>query len=201
MRSRLSTTIAAVLATGALVILTAGPASAAPAHRAPSGTIVDVAVAASGGGAPDSDPADYDLLVQAVLATGLAPTLSDTSAKFTVFAPNDRAFLRLVTDLTGAAPASEAAALTTITTALTVPQITNILLGHVVVGKALGPVKVLFAGRITMANGSVVKPRLLTLRDQNPAFADPKLVLSGLNIQASNGVIHTIDRVLLPATI
>ena len=50
-----------------------------------------------------------------------------------------------------------------------------------------------------MANGGIVKPCGLTLRDQNPAFRDPRLVLSGIDFQASNGVIHTINRVLLPA--
>lgn len=187
----------AAAATAALVF------TAVPAHAtggsAPKGNIVDVAVAASGGGTPDKNPYDYDLLVQAVLATGLAPTLADTSTKYTVFAPNDRAFLRLVADLTGTAPASEAAALATITTAFTTDEIANILLYHVVAGKKLRPVQVLWSKSLTMANGGVVMPRGITLRDESPSLADPRLVLWKINIQASNGVIHTIDRVLVPA--
>lgn len=195
--------ILTALISGALVLSTVAPASAAPAGSkpAPTGSIVDVAVAASGGGTPDTNPADYDLLIQALTATGLASVLADTSKTYTVFAPNDRAFLRLVEDLTGTHPASEADALTTITTALTAAQISNILLGHVVADKKLGPFDVVFAGSITTANGSVIRPRFITLRDENKAFKDPKLVLSGINIKASNGVIHTIDRVLIPATI
>ena len=100
--------IVTALATGALLVSAAAPASAA-GHE--PGTIVDVAVAASGGGAPDSNPYDYDLLVQAVLYTGLEGVLGDPNASFTVFAPNDQAFLTLVTDLTGVAPATEAEAL------------------------------------------------------------------------------------------
>ena len=142
--------IITTIATGALMLGSAVPASAAvPSHYgppAPSGSIVDVVVAASGGGTPDNNPYDYDLLVQALTVTGLVPVLADTSRK-------------------------------------------------------LGPISVLTAGSITMANGGIVRPCGLTLRDQNPAFPDPWLVLSGLNIQASNGVIHTINRVLLPAVL
>jgi len=182
----------------AALVLVATPANAT-GGSAPRGTIVDVAVAASGGGTPDNNPWDYDILVQALVATGLDAALADTSQKYTVFAPNDRAFLRLVKDLTGSAPASEAAALATITSAFTADQISNILLYHVVAGKKLGPIQVLLSRSLTMANGGIVKPRGITLRDETPALADPRLVIWKINIQASNGVIHTIDRVLVPA--
>ena len=191
-------TLVAVAAAAALTF------AAVPAHAtggsAPRGSIVDVAVAASGGGTPDKNPWDYDLLVQAVLATGLDAALADRSTSYTVFAPNDRAFLRLVRDLTGSWPASESEALTTITTAFTNDEIANILLYHAVSGKKLSAVKVLKSKSLTMANGGIVKPRGITLRDETPALADPRLVLWKINIPASNGVIHTIDRVLVPAS-
>ena len=191
-------TLVAVAAAAALTF------AAVPAHAtggsAPRGSIVDVAVAASGGGTPDKNPWDYDLLVQAGLATGLDAALADRSTSYTVFAPNDRAFLRLVRDLTGSWPASESEALTTITTAFTNDEIANILLYHAVSGKKLSAVKVLKSKSLTMANGGIVKPRGITLRDETPALADPRLVLWKINIPASNGVIHTIDRVLVPAS-
>ncbi len=180
-------------------------AAAAPAQAKskwwgapPAGSVVDVAVKASGGGAPDANPYDYDLLVQAVTATGLAPVLDDESKRFTVFAPNDRAFTRLVADLTGSTPASEQAALATAVSALGLPAIKNVLLYHVVAGRRLGPLQVLLSRSLTMANGGIVEPRGIVLRDESPALRDPRLVLFALNIPATNGVIHTIDRVLVP---
>lgn len=188
--------IVTALATGALLVSAAAPASAA-GHE--PGTIVDVAVAASGGGAPDSNPYDYDLLVQAVLYTGLEGVLGDPNASFTVFAPNDQAFLTLVTDLTGVAPATEAEALTTIVTALSRDQISNVLLYHVTAGN-LGKVDVNRAKSLTMANGGIVKPRGVNLRDEG-ALTDPRIVRGASDIQTSNGVIHTIDRVLIPGNL
>lgn len=191
--------LAVSAAAAATLVLTAAPAQAHDHAGPPSGTIVDVAVAASGGGTPDQNSRDYDLLVQAVLATGLDGALADTSQTYTVFAPDDRAFLRLVTDLTGTAPASEAEALTTITSAFSADEIKNILLYHVVEGKKLSPLRVLLSRSLTMANGGTVQPRGIKLRDESPQLRDPRLVLRKINIQASNGVIHTIDRVLVPA--
>lgn len=192
----------AIAASIAIAGITAAPAAAKSKWGAgpPAGSVVDVAVKASGGGAPDSNPYDYDLLVQAVTATGLAPVLDDESQRFTVFAPNDRAFIRLVTDLTGSAPESEQAALNTAVAALGVPAIKNVLLYHVVAGRKLGPLQVLLSRSLTMANGGTVEPRGITLRDETPALRDPRLVLFALNIPATNGVIHTIDRVLVPTS-
>lgn len=192
----------AIAASIVIAGITAAPAAAKTKWGAgpPAGSVVDVAVKASGGGAPDANPYDYDLLVQAVTATGLAPVLADGSQRFTVFAPNDRAFIRLVTDLTGSAPASEQAALNTAVAALGVPAIKNVLLYHVVAGRKLGPLQVLLSRSLTMANGGTVEPRGIKLRDETPALRDPRLVLFALNIPATNGVIHTIDRVLVPSS-
>jgi uncharacterized surface protein with fasciclin (FAS1) repeats len=190
-----------VAASAALLGLCAGTASAKPKwwHHKPAGDIVDVAVKVSSANGPDANPYDYDLLIAAVTATGLAPTLADDTQRFTVFAPNDRAFARLVADLSGSYPASEQATLDAVLATLTPEQIKNVLLYHVVPGRKLGPLQVLFAGSLTMANGGTVKPRGLTLRDETPALRDPRLLIYGLNIPATNGVIHTIDRVLVPA--
>ena len=193
-------TLAAIAASLVIAGIAAAPAAAGQRSWGgpPAGSVVDVAVKASGGGAPDANPYDYDLLVQAVTATGLAPVLDDESKRFTVFAPNDRAFTRLVADLTGSTPASEQAALATAVSALGLPAIKNVLLYHVVAGRRLGPLQVLLSRSLTMANGGIVEPRGIVLRDESPALRDPRLVLFALNTPATNGVIPTIDRVLVP---
>ena len=64
---KIRTRIALAAVTTAALVFAAAPAHATNGAP-PSGTIVDVAVAASGGGTPDRNPWDYDILVQAVLA-------------------------------------------------------------------------------------------------------------------------------------
>jgi uncharacterized surface protein with fasciclin (FAS1) repeats len=165
------------------------------------GTITEI-VAASGGEF-DGNRADYDILLTAVLTAGLEGALADESATLTVFAPNDAAFIRTARDL-GFTGTDEAGAWTFLVGALTsigggdpLPVLTSILTYHVAPGY-YGAVRVLFSRSIPTLQGAEIKPRLLTLRDQDPDIADPRLVLRGLNIRADNGVIHTIDRVLIP---
>jgi uncharacterized surface protein with fasciclin (FAS1) repeats len=190
--------VLAVLVAGALVAaVAAAPASARGGDNA-RGNVVEVALAASGGSvAFDRNPNDYDILVKAVIATGLDDDLA-AAQRITVFAPNDLAFKRLVRDLTGSWPASEEAAFNTI--AGSGANIPNILTYHVAT-KRLGVFGVLFSRSIQMLNGDDIGVRGITLVDDNDAFANPRLVVRALNIRASNGIIHTIDRVLLPATL
>lgn len=187
----------AIAATSAALVI----AGMAPAHAAeePTLNIVELAVAASGGGAPDDNGADYDLLVQAVLYTQLDGVLA-TAPDITVFAPNDAAFLTLVEDVTGVVPASEADALATIVAAYSQDQIAEILTYHVT-GGSIASTDLRRAQSLTMLNEGTVRTAGVVLRDETPAFKDPKLVRGGVDIHATNGVIHTIDRVLVPGTL
>jgi len=159
-------------------------------------------VAASGG---DFDQRwyDYDLLLNAVQAAGLVEALNDPSADFTLFAPNDLAFIRLARDL-GYSGYDESGTWTFLVDALTqlgggdpIPVLTDILLYHVA-PTSLSPLQVIFAGSIpTLLPGATIEPFFLTLRDNEPDLADPVLRFP-LNVKATNGVLHTINRVLIP---
>jgi uncharacterized surface protein with fasciclin (FAS1) repeats len=194
--------ITALVAGLAVLGFTAGAAEAkkqSAAAAEPAGTIVDIAVAASSLDGPDSNGKDYDLLIQAVLYTELAGALSGDT-QLTVFAPNDRAFQKLVADLTGSDELpSEADALAAIVETFSKEQITDILLYHVTAG-ALDSAAVLGSDSLTMLNDGTVTPRFpFFLGDEAPALRDPRLIKKAIDIAATNGYIHTIDRVLVPA--
>lgn len=123
--------------------------------------------------------AQFSTLVQAVVKADLAGTLSGTGP-FTVFAPTNAAFSALFADLgvTGV-------------TDLTKEQLTPILLYHVVSGNVLS--SQLSSGSVTTLNGSldVSVGMDITLNGST------KVIVG--NVQGTNGVIHAIDKVLLPA--
>lgn len=178
----------------ALLAGTAVPASA----QLP--TITDI-VSASGGEF-DRNPFDYDVLLNAVIAADLADALADESVDLTVFAPNDRAFFRLARDL-GYRGRTEQGTWEFLVDKLTdlgggdpIPVLTDVLLYHVA-PVALSPLQVVFSPTIPTLQGATIRPFLFQLRDNDPELRNPFLFFP-LDVRASNGVIHTITRVLLP---
>ncbi len=169
-------------------------------------------IVAQSGGEFDRNGRDFDILLNAVLAAGLEDELADPSADVTVFAPNDRAFIRLAQDL-GFEGRDEAGAYDYIVDALTnlgggnpIPVLIDVLLYHVSAGSK-SAAKVGNAEVIdTLLLDATILPQLtqtrksfrVTLVDNDPEFKDPRIVGSGSDIEASNGKIQTIDRVLVP---
>ncbi len=163
-------------------------------------TITDIV--AQSGGEFDFNYFDYDILLNAVQTAGLADTLADPNANFTVLAPNDAAFVRLARDL-GYQGFVESEAWTFLVGALTelgngdpVSVLTPVLLYHVV-DERLGFIDILLSRSITTVQGGKIRPVFLILRDNDPDIRNPKLFYP-FNVTATNGIIQTINRVLLP---
>lgn len=136
---------------------------------------------------------DFSILLQAVLAADPAvlALLSDPNANLTVFAPTNQAFESLASEL-GLSLAE----------ILALPNLTNILLYHVL-SLSLGTV---FSAAIREGKTKNVP----TLAEQDITFCrcgkkiyikdanDRKSKVIGADVLVTNGVVHVIDKVLLP---
>ena len=126
---------------------------------------------------------DFSILVEAVVAANLVDTLSG-AGPFTVFAPTNAAFAALLTEL----GISKAALLAD--TAL----LTKVLTYHVLPGRAL-KAQVPVGAAITTVQGETFTVNLaLAIIDKRGRTSN----VTGTDVLARNGVIHVIDRVLLP---
>ncbi|MEO1078825.1 MAG: fasciclin domain-containing protein [Pseudomonadota bacterium] len=149
------------------------PADPAPMPMGP-GTIIEEAEAAG----------DFGTLLAALDATDLDDVLDDETATFTVFAPTDEAFDALGQD--------------TIDALLADPEtLSDILLYHVIADQAVDAETALslVGTTVEMANGDIVA---LTIRDGELFINGSQVVAT--DIEASNGIIHVIDAVLIPPT-
>ncbi|MDJ0778179.1 MAG: fasciclin domain-containing protein [Gammaproteobacteria bacterium] len=190
----------AAASAGAL-LLAASAQVAADHHSTP--TITEIVL--QSGGDFDRNRHDYDILLQAVVTAGLDGTLDDENADFTVFAPTDRAFIRLARDL-GFKGWDEAGAFSTIVDTLTilgkgdpVGPLTDILLYHVD-GEAKTLAEIRHVDVIeTLLPDSGIVPFRSQLLDADPDFKNPRLLAFKSDIVARNGIIHTINRVLIPS--
>ncbi len=128
---------------------------------------------------------DLSILVEAVVAAGLAPTLSTGS--LTVFAPTNAAFAALLTEL-GVSKEALLADKPLLTAVLTYHVLgSTVPLASVPVGKAIAPVGGGFF-KIESTGG-------LKITDGRNRVSN----ITATDIQARNGVVHLVDRVLLPA--
>ena len=132
--------------------------------------IVDTAVAAG----------SFKTLVAAVQAAGLADTLKGPGP-YTVFAPTDDAFKKL-----------PAGTVDNLLKPENKEKLKAILLYHVVAGNVTA------AQAMKMSSAKTVNGQELTITTSGSTVMinDAKVVKA--DIQASNGVIHVIDTVLLP---
>ena len=163
-------------------------------------TIAEI-VAASDGVFDDND-GDFDVLLNALTATGLDDALNNPDSNLTVFAPNDQAFISAAQSL-GYEGSDEAGAFTYIVQAATllsrggdpIPLLSDILLYHVAPG-ALDATAVLGSDTIPTLLGVDLGVDGTSLVDQEPDVSDPNII--DTDILASNGIVHVIDGVLVP---
>ncbi len=158
----------AIFALGAVSAL----ALASPAwSQAPAADIVDTAVGAG----------QFTTLAAALTAAGLVTTLKGPGP-FTVFAPTDAAFAKLpagtVADLLK--PENKA-------------KLTAVLTYHVVSGKVMSSA---LAGKVTDA--PTVQGQTVKINATMGGVRVNDATVTAADVQASNGVIHVIDAVLLP---
>ncbi len=136
-------------------------------------TIVDIAVA----------DGRFTTLVAALQAAELVETLQG-DGPFTVFAPTDEAF----------------AALGDTVATLLLPenkqQLSDILLYHVVSGKVMAADVVGLDGQ--MVDTALAEKQLAVKVDMGNVYLNETVQVIITDIEASNGVIHVIDAVLLP---
>jgi uncharacterized surface protein with fasciclin (FAS1) repeats len=141
---------------------------ASGAAAAPSKDIVDTAA-----GAPQ-----FSTLVSLVKKAGLVSTLSG-STNYTVFAPTNAAFAKVPKKTLNGLAANKA-------------KLRKVLLYHVLPGKVPAS-KVVKMKSAKTAQGSKVT---FSVRGKNAFVNDSKITKT--DIRASNGIIHSINAVLLP---
>lgn len=148
---------------------------------------------------------DFNILRTALDAAGLTDALDQPDADLTVFAPSDSAFTRLAQDFGYAGdPDDEQAVFDAIAATLAglnqdgdpIPVLQDVLQYHVSPGaKPLSDVAQLSEVSTLLDNASF-SPDGTSLVDNDPDAADPQLAAT--DVETSNGIVHVIDRVLLP---
>ncbi len=146
----------------------------------PAGSVVDLVT--TGTQAPN-----FTLLTAAVLRAGLATGLASTTG-VTIFAPTDAAF------------AAENITLATINNTLTPAQLTRILQYHIVPTRAFSTNLTDNATLPTLLTGGLLRTNVsgtgVTVTGNGNGTRTSRVVTP--NILTTNGVVHVIDRLLLP---
>jgi transforming growth factor-beta-induced protein len=156
-------------------------ATTTTAAEAMDPTIAEIVAESAAG-----NPAEFTVLLAALANAELVDTLGGPGP-FTVFAPTDAAFAALLEELD-----------ITADDLLTDPNLANILLYHVVSGEFPA------ADVIDIAPTDV--PTLYEGNDLSIAVVDGNVVINDVatvitpDVMASNGVVHVIDAVLVPAS-
>ena len=141
-------------------------------------TVVDVA----------KSNAQFSTLVQALTITGLDKALENKTASFTVFAPTNAAFTSLLAEL-------KVSSLNDVSK----ETLTNILLYHVLDGsKMAASIK---TGYYPTLSKGPADTKLSMYVDMATTMINKRAKITATDVKADNGVIHVIDKVILPQSI
>ncbi|WP_422362129.1 fasciclin domain-containing protein [Reichenbachiella sp.] len=122
---------------------------------------------------------DFNILAAAATQAGLIETLQG-DGPFTVFAPTDAAFVQLLADL-GVDGLGDISNL----------DLVEILTYHVVAAEV-------FSADVTDGDVTTVNGADITLATTDGITVNGASVVSPFDLDASNGVVHSIDKVLIP---
>lgn len=151
-------------------------ATTTPVAEVKKTTIVDAAAA---------NP-NFATLVTAVKAADLVSVLSDTSKKYTVFAPTNDAFAKL-----------PAGTVETLLKPENKATLSGILTYHVVAGEVMA--KDLSNGqKVTTVNGAQLTVEIMDGKVMLVDAKGGKSTVTQADLKTDNGVIHVIDTVVMP---
>jgi transforming growth factor-beta-induced protein len=136
---------------------------------------------------------DFSILVDALTRTNLVDAVSDANASLTVFAPTNSAFTQLLADL-------NLSDLDALESALTTEGLANVLLYHVLGQKVMSN-EVATGYASTLATNSAENNLSVFISTEVGVRLNGDANVTTADVEASNGVIHIIDRVITPQTI
>jgi uncharacterized surface protein with fasciclin (FAS1) repeats len=180
-----------IIAFGVALLASASLAATAGAAPKANGTIVDVA----------AKNKSFSTLVSLVQAAGLAGALSAENVQLTVFAPTNAAFKNLEAAVPG------------VTAALTKPANKKLLvavLRHHVLGSKVVAADAIAAAKtkakVATLLGNTANGKIgLSLAGGKLTVSDSaglnKAIVTKANLMTSNGVIHVVDKVLVPKSV
>ena len=143
-----------------------------------SNTIADIAVA---------NP-DFSILVEALTKANLVGAVSDKDAELTVFAPTNAAFVSLLSDLNLSSLDD-----------VPVETLKSILLYHVIGSKAMsGDLESGYYPTLSPNNDNNMS---VYIKVDNGVFINKNTKVTTPDIIADNGVIHVVDKVILPPSV
>lgn len=134
-----------------------------------------------------ADAGQFTILIEAAQKAGLAEALS-TTEDITVFAPTDAAFKALLTEL-GASSLDD----------IPVADLTNILLYHVIGSRAMSTD--LKSGYFPTLSKSAGNSISMYISVEGGVSINKNTKVTAADIAAKNGVIHVVDKVILPPSV